>query len=343
MNARFAKTDEIKHWNSHILKNPDNGNIFQGYEFAEQKKLSGWLFRYVIVDNIAILILEKHITLMGKLWYIPKGPGVNSTEQLSKLLVILHRFALKNAVFTIKIEPEIQLGSNLNNLNITATRPIQPNFSTVLMNINPDIDTILSNLPQKGRHAIRRAKRDGVIVKKVVSSDRNCRIMYDLLYETAQDAKFGVRSFNYYREYWQRYETADIGQLFFAFYKGKVIAGAYVLAFGIKGTYKDGASIRQKTAYGASHLLQWHAIKWLKTKGVSIYDLCGAPPIDQIKNTNHPHYGIGLFKTSLSKNITQYIGAYEVPVKNLRSKLWTKYIEKIVRRIHYKIKHESYY
>src|SRR5690606_2936264 len=129
------------------------------------------------------------------------------------------------------------------------------------------------------------------------ASDDNCRVMYDLLAETAAGS-FGIRKYRYYKEFWQSFEKSGMGQLFFAYVEGKVVAGAYALVFGTKSTYKDGASTRQRTVYGASHLLQWEVIKWAKETGSLVHDLCGAPPSDQIQNPDHPHYGIGRFKTS---------------------------------------------
>lgn len=347
MTVRFATQDEINDWNSRILANPDAGNVFQGKEFAEQKELAGWKVRYIFIDKLALTVLEKRIFGFGKVWYAPKGPGVTTTKELQKILPSLSDFAKKQGIFTIKIEPEILRNSkNLESmiaLGFTKTRPIQPNFSTVIMDIHKSLETILGEMPQKGRYAIKRAERDGVTTDLVPATDENCEIMFNLLKDTALDAGFGIRSKNYYKTYYQRYEKAGIGQLFFAKYEGEIVAGAYALAFGHKGTYKDGASIRKRTAYGASHLLQWEVIKWMKKKGVIIHDLCGAPPVASIKDTAHPHYGLGVFKTSFNKEVTEYVGAYEVPVQPLKSRLWTKFFEKLIRRIYYKMQHESYY
>jgi lipid II:glycine glycyltransferase (peptidoglycan interpeptide bridge formation enzyme) len=343
MRIRFADQTEREHWNDHVLANPDSGSFLQGREFMEQKKTAGWTPRYIMVGDIAFAAVEKPIPFFGKVWYAPKGPGVTTRKELEKLLPDLTKFARKNGVFTIKIEPEIPHTTPIDSLGLTKTRPIQANWSTVFIDISPDLETILKNMPQKGRHAIRRAERDGVTAEKVPATDENCAIMFQLLKETATDAEFGIRSPEYYRTFYQRYEAAGMGQLFFAKFEGKVVAGAFALCFGKKSTYKDGASIRKRTAYGASHLLQWHVIRWAKEQGALIHDLCGTPPINERDNPNHPYYGIGLFKTSFNKEITEYVGAYEVPVRPLKSKLWTKFFEKVLRRIYYKVHHESYY
>lgn len=343
MTTRFASEAEIKNWNNYILANPDGGNVLQGYEFIEQKALAGWKPGYIMAGDVALAVIEKSIPLFGKIWYAPKGPGVVSKNDLKKLLRSLTLFARQQGVFTIKIEPEIPHTSTLSSLGLTKTRPIQANWATVLIDLRADLDTILKNMPQKGRHAIRRAERDGVTIERVPANDANCLAMFTLLKETASDAEFGIRSADYYKTFYQRYEKAGLGQLFFAKYEGQIVAGAFALVFGSKSTYKDGASVRKRTAYGASHLLQWDVIAWAKEHGSITHDLCGAPPVSEGKNPHHPYYGIGLFKTSFNKEITEYVGAFEIPVQPLKSKIWTRFAEKVIRRLYYKTRHESYY
>ncbi|HEY5695337.1 MAG TPA: peptidoglycan bridge formation glycyltransferase FemA/FemB family protein [Candidatus Saccharimonadales bacterium] len=346
MAVRFASQEEIKSWNSRILANPDGGNVFQGYEFAGQKKLGGWIPRFIVANAIAITVLERRFLGIYKLWYLPKGPGIASVRELDALLEPLQAFASRHGVFAIKIEPELikakETLADLLKLRLVKVRPIQPNFSTVTLNLSPDLDTIMASLNQKGRHAIRRAERDGVTVKRVPANEKHCNIMYKLLSETAAGS-FAIRSYNYYKEFWQRYEKAGLGQLFFAYVENKPVAGAYAITFGKKSTYKDGASVRNRSVYGASHLLQWEVIKWAKEKGSTIHDLCGAPPSDQIDNPNHPHYGIGRFKTSFNKEVTDYIGAYDVVVNPLVYTLWAQLGERIVLRWSHAVRHESYY
>ena len=346
MTARFATTDETASWDERVLKNPDEGNVFQSLEFAEQKRHTGWTPRFVVCGDYAVTVLEKSVPLLGKLWYTPKGPGVSTTRELSSVLDELAVFARDQGVFCLKVEPELrkadETAADLLKLGLTRVRPIQPNFSTITLDLRPSLDEILGNLNQKGRHAIRRAERDGVVVQQVESTDENCRTMYDLLAETAAGS-FGIRDFNYYRGFWQRFTEAGLGQLFFAYVDGKVVAGAYAIAFGHKGTYKDGASVRERSVYGASHLLQWHIITWMKSRGVQIHDLCGSPPSDQIDNPKHPHYGIYRFKSSFNKEVTDYVGAYDLPLRPRQYAIWSRYGERLALRHSQAVKHESYY
>lgn len=346
MIIRFANTDEIKQWDDLILANPDKGNVFQGLEFAGQKQQSGWTPQYVIAGALAITVLQKSILGLGKLWYLPKGPGITSVRELDAILGDLKTFARQNGVFAIKIEPELvdsdETRADLLKLGLIKVSPIQPNFSTVTLDISSDIDAIMASLNQKGRHAINRAKRDGVTVQQVESNDENCTLMYKLLAATAEGS-FRIRHYDYYKTFWQRYANANQGQLFFAYVDGKAVAGAYAVTFGTKSTYKDGASIRERTVYGASHLLQWHVIEWAKSKGSVIHDFCGSPPASEIKNPEHPHYGIGRFKTSFNKEVTDYIGAWDIIISPNTYKIWSKVGERIVLRIHNQLHHENWY
>jgi lipid II:glycine glycyltransferase (peptidoglycan interpeptide bridge formation enzyme) len=346
MTIRFATPKETDEWNERVLSNPDRGNVFQGKEFAEQKRRGDWIPRFIVAGKVSVTALEKYVFPLGKLWYLPKGPGVTSTKELDDILPSLREFAGDNGVFALKIEPEIikkeENLADLLKLGLVRVRPIQPNFSTVTLDIHADLDTVMSSLNQKGRHAIKRAERDGVTVKRVDSTDANCHKMYDLLSETAAGS-FGIRDFDYYRCYWQRYADAGLGQLFFAYVNGEVVAAAYAIVFGDKSTYKDGASVRERVVYGASHLLQWHVIAWAKSKGAVIHDFCGAPPSDQIKNEKHPHYGIGRFKTSFNKEVTDYIGAFDVPIRPFAYKIWSRIGERVVLRASHKLRHESWY
>lgn len=346
MTIHFATPAEIDTWNDRILANPDGGNIFQGVEFAEQKKQGGWMPRYIMADTVAITVLEKSIFGIGKLWYLPKGPGVTSVRELDDLLAELATFSKQHGVFALKIEPELhdtpETRADLLKLGLVKVTPIQPNFSTVTLNISDDTDAVLASLNQKGRHAINRAKRDGVITKLVDATDENCQAMYDLLAATAEGS-FRIRHYAYYKSFWQRYTKAGLGQLFFAYVDDKIVAGAYAVVFGAKSTYKDGASIRERTVYGASHLLQWTVIEWAKSRGGRIHDFCGAPPSDQIKNPDHPHYGIGRFKTSFNKEVTDYVGAYDLVVNPRTYRLWTTFGERIALRLHNYRHHENWY
>jgi hypothetical protein len=344
MTARFATQDEIADWNTHIVKNPNGGNIFSSYQYARQKETGGYTARFIIIDTLAVTVLEKKALGIGTLWYLPKGPGVTSTKDLLSVLEALTPLARRYRVFAIRVESELARSTSptLARHGLMKAQAIIPNPSTITLDITPSLDDILTTLPQKGRYAINRAQRDGVSCARVPATDENIAVMFELFRQTAE-GQFGIRSFDYYRTFWQRFEAAGLGQLFFAYVDGHVVAGAYAMVLGTKSTYKDGASVRKRTVYGASHLLQWEVITWAKEHGSLIHDFCGSPPSEDIDNPEHPHHGIGLFKTAFNRTVTDYIGCYDFVLNQALYTAWTTIGERIVRRVHRYKHHDSYY
>lgn len=338
MTIRFATEQEIVNWNEHILANLDGGNIAQSIELANIKSQTGWRIRLLITDICAMTVHERYVPAIGKLWYIPKGPGVEKPEDISKLLRPLHEFARKQGVFVVKIEPEIiksdEAVTKLAKLGLAPSHPIQPNSSTVILDLSKNIDDIMADLPQKARHAIKRAYRDGLETVIAEPTDKNFDIMVNLIHQTMADKSVVIRSSSYYKNFWKSYIKSGMGALFFAYQDDKPIAGAFVQIFGKKGTYKDGGSVREKTIYGASHALQWCVIEWLVSKGVKSYDLCGSPPAAEIGNKNHPHYGIGLFKTGFNKAVTEYVGVHDIVIRPFAYKIWASFGERVICRIY---------
>lgn len=348
MTFRFATDPEVLSWDELLRKNPDGGNVFASREMAEAKTASGWTPRYVVSDDdsLAILALEKSIPLLGKFWYLPKGPGVTSAAELAPILAPLKAFAAAHGAFVVKIEPEIlrseQTRADLAKLGLERTFAVQPNASTVLVDLAPSEDEILASLNQKGRNAIRRAMREGAVAEAVPLTDENMKIMYDLLRITAE-GQWNLRSFDYFKRFWTTFADKNMGQMFFTRYDGEVVAASFGLLLGNKATYKDGCSIRKRTVYGASHLLQWEMMRWMKAHGATSYDLCGTPPSEAIHDPNHHFAGLARFKTSFNKHVTDYVGCYNLPVKKMQYDLWQNIVERVVLRLHNMQHHTEWY
>lgn len=348
MTTRLATDEEITKWDELIIQNPDGGNVFQSAKLAKTKRANGWTPRYIFIDSLAVTVLEKPVLLHGKFWYLPKGPGVTDSNALLPLLPELKAFAAKQGVFAVKIEPEVldsdETTAQLLEAGLIKTTPVQPNNSTVVIDLSPSLDDIMAAFNQKGRHAIHRAERDGVTAQRVELTDTAMRIMFALLSETAAGRfESSLRSYEYYKGFWQNFTQDGHGALFFAYLDGKVVAAAYSMYLGKKGLYKDGASVREKTAYGASHRLQWEIIKWMKARGVESYDLCGAPHSSRIDDPTHPFHGVGKFKTSFNKHVTDYIGCYDLIVKPSAYKLWQKIGQRLTISLTYRIKHRQWF
>ena len=78
--ARFATAEEIDNWDKHVTANPNGGNMLQSDAYAAVKDGNGWLARRLVIETQEYasynLLLEKKFPVLGRLWYLIKGPDV---------------------------------------------------------------------------------------------------------------------------------------------------------------------------------------------------------------------------------------------------------------------------
>lgn len=315
---RKATFQEIDSWDHHIAQNPDGGNPLQGKAFAEIKALFGWKPHYVFHGETAVLYLVRELP-MASLWYCPKGPGVITQEQLGKITDDLRHHA---KAFLVKLEPEIQ-DLNYASLGlIKSPRDIQLNASTVIVDLSRTEEDIIGSFKQKTRYNVRLAEKKGVKVTAADPTPANLEQMYALMHATSERAGFYLRSRDYFKHFWWEHAKAGSGQLFFAEYEGKVLAGAFVTYLGKNALYKDGGSTREHSELQAPYLLQWEIMRWLKGKKVKNYDLHGTPPSGSLEDPSHSLHTLVRFKTGFSQEVTDFPGTLDLVLKPYLYQLW---------------------
>lgn len=327
--ARYAQQDEIAGWDELVSANPDGGSLCQMREYAEIKEYDGWHARYVMIDTIAILVLEKHVISLGTMWYVPKGPGVTDTAALQLLLPALEQLAIAADVFVVKIEPDFC--GDASDLRLPRVSTIQANASTVVVDITHDSAFLLKTCSPTCRSAYNHAQKAGVIASRVSTSDANCQKMYELLCQSSE-GRTKPRPYDYYRRFWKLFDEAGKGALLFAYYDGQVVAGCFITINGKKAAYKDGGSIRQKTLRGASNFLQFAAIDWARKQGATSYDMYGATPTADAQNHAHPYYGITKFKQGFGGVHIDSIGCFDVVIKPVAYRAWCRWAERVARK-----------
>lgn len=352
--ARFATGAEQRDWDSLVMANPGGGNMLQSMAFAEVKSHHGWRPRFVVLDGAGstshVLVLEKRVPVVGALWYLIKGPAVAQPEHVPAAARAVAELARreKHPVFAIKVEPDLVDGPELReafrSAGLVKTFNLQPNDSTAVLDTTPEPNQLLRNLHSRGRNAVRRALREGVEVQRMEPTEDTFRAMYSLMSHVEDRSAARMRSFEYYSRFWQNFVDAGQGRFYFVHEDGEPSVGAFVINYGSKGTYKDGGSRPGRTQYGDSHLVQWTAINDLKDEyGIVEYDFCGTPPSDRLKDTTHPHHGLGLFKTSFTKTVTDYAGCYDLVVSGWKYRMWNTIAERAARQIHWRRTHQPFY
>lgn len=347
--VRWATAREIAEWDTLLAAAPQGGYVLQAQPFALTKSTVGWRPLHLIADDRRpILVLERTVFPLGRLWYAPKGPVSSSARDLGRLLPGIRARAAERHAFLVTVEPELPLGDEdeIRALGLVKSHDIQMATSTILVPLEGrDLDEMLAHISPKMRHGIRKAERSGVETSEVPVTEDTMRAMHSLLVETAHAAHFPTRSYAYYSTFWSDYAAAGEGHMFFARHEGDVVTAAYVVLLGKRAYYKDGASHRSRSAYGTSDALQWHILTWLRTAHpeVTSYDLMGCPPSAEIENPDHPLYGVGFFKHKISKNVVDYTGGYDLVLGPRRRKVWEAGGRRVALALSWRLHHHTFY
>ena len=163
--------------------------------------------------------------------------------------------------------------------------------STWVLDVTPDLDTIMANMKPKWRYNIRLAEKKGVRITHGSPADLD--EFYALYAETARRDGFYILAQEAYgaimNELWRRDQVVMLlGRV-----NNQLVAVASVVHQGDTAWYLHGASTVRNREVMAPHLLQWEAIKWAKTRGAVQYDFRGVP---EVASPGQDLYGVYRFK-----------------------------------------------
>ena len=279
-------TDQAAEWNE-FVSNHTAGHLLQTSEWAALKSRSGWRAKRVLLPESAadgtvqagaMLLFRK---VLGQvLAYVPRGPLVDwsDTTQTEAVVARMCDVARQEGAFALKIEPDLlDTAANRQRLSSAGFHPsphvIQPR-STVVVDLQPDVDTILAQMKSKWRYNIRLAARKGVSVRELEASELS--LFQQLMEETGKRDGFSVHSPAYYRDAYELL-ASRWGAFLLASFEGEPLASIAVFAVGSTAWYLWGASNNRHRNLMPNHALQWEAMRWAKERGCARYDLWGVP------------------------------------------------------------------
>lgn len=350
LSVRFASDDEVARWDELIVQNPHGGEVWAGTAHLETKAFNKYRSYRLILERpgrtpLAVGMLAKRVPLLGEWWMAVAGPEAEDLAATLEASKAIAEFARAQGAFLVKIEPRLGTDTRQAFLDagyIPTIRRI-PNESTVLVDVSGTEDEVFARFGKKARNSINRGKREGIVVTRVDSTDENCARFFSLLEETASGGRFELRPEAYFRTFWQVFSREHSGQMFFAEREGRLLAAAYAIHLGEKTSYKEGASVRDKQAYGVSHLLQWEVMRWANELGARVHDMCGTPPSDRLDDRSHELHGVGKFKLSFHNEVTDYVGAFDIPLRAKAYRLWVRFGDPLARRLSLALRKDPYY
>jgi lipid II:glycine glycyltransferase (peptidoglycan interpeptide bridge formation enzyme) len=254
--------------------------------------------------------------------YIPKGPilDYSDTDLLKEVLAHLEMTARRDRALFVKIDPDVQVGSDegkgvvetLRRRGWRASREQIQFRNTMLLDLTLSPDEMLAAMKSKWRYNVRLAGRKGVRIRQGTLAD--LPLLYQMYVETATRDGFVIRPEAYYRDAWGSFIEARLAQPLIAEVKGEAVAMAIIFCFGERAWYMIGASRDTHREKMPNHLLQWEAMLWAREQGCTVYDMWGAP---DVLEESDPMWGVYRFKQGFGGEFVEHIGAWDYPASRV--------------------------
>jgi len=140
------------------------------------------------------------------------------------------------------------------------------------LDLNPDLDSLWHGVHSSARRAIRKAEREGVIVR-IAEQEEDLRAFFEL--------HLGVRKYKYrmvaqpyrfFESIWRHFIETQQGLLMVAIHQDKIIGGVLFLVWKNRLYYKFNASAPINLAVRPNDLMIWEGIKYGKTQDYTYLD-----------------------------------------------------------------------
>jgi peptidoglycan pentaglycine glycine transferase (the first glycine) len=314
-------------WDAFVADHPA-GHLLQSWAWGELKARFGWrAIHLALVEDGRILagaqVLFRPASPAFSTAYVPKGPLVDWTNrpQAEALLAGLHRLCRSRRSVFLKIEPHAcdndVLRDTIGRYGFVVSQfTVQPP-RTILVDLRPNEEAMMSAMKQKTRYNVRLAARKGMTVRAGTADDLPG--FYRLMQATGRRDRFGIHSLDYFRAVFELF-VPDRAALLLAEVQGEPIAGLMAFAHGPTAYYLFGASSNAHREKMPTYLLQWEAMRWAKARDCLTYDLWGIPDGDETTleaqltagNQGSPGlWGVYGFKRGFGGRVTRAIGAFD--------------------------------
>jgi peptidoglycan pentaglycine glycine transferase (the first glycine) len=330
MNIAHLKSDGSTEWNALAMKEP-MFSLLQSWEWGDFKERLGWkAFRVGLADGDRLvagaqLLIKPLAGGLLSVAYLPKGPIGRWREESSTSLLFreIHGIARAHRSAFLKVDPPVfqnpAFDEFMRKAGFRISRfPIQPR-ATILLDLTPDLGTIMKGFTQKTRQYIRGAMRDGIKVQYGGENDIEHLSEFSRL--VGQRKGIPYRKKNFFLQEWQTFGTKNMMALLLAKRQGRTQAVRAILRFGSHAAEFHGASDPAASRSRANYLLVWEGIQWAKSQGCKTYDLWGVP--DEVGQLSYENrivdvagrksglWGVYQFKRGFSREVLYYAASFD--------------------------------
>lgn len=295
VNYRLLKETEYYLWDRFLTK-VSNINTYQTRAYYEALKLLRWEYEIFVKINertleisTGTIIQKKKVPLINRyVSIINYGPvSICDDEVDDYLKALVNHIKEHKHLFT-----DIKL---LSKYKLYYTKSLYVgNNHTYILNLQQDIDTLFSNFSKTFRNCIRKAEKEGVLVK--FNTEEKLIEQFIECYEAMSNRK-QLKQINtpFLRQVIKNIIETNQGFIAYTLYNGTIYNMAVISCINKNARYLYGASISHPQGHPPmGQYLHYEIIKKLKADGFVTYDLGGVVARD-VPETD-PSYGVYKFK-----------------------------------------------
>jgi len=232
---------------------------------------------------------------LGPVWLAPvTAKEKELAYQALKKTIPLNKLRL--VLFT----PAQEAGADL---GLSPWRRVMTGQSTVVIDISKSVDDLRAGLDRRWRLPLAHAEKSDLKIHRVGTNPGQYRWLLDAEIQQREKRGFIGLPLQFFDLYVQSRQQpskniltmrADIGR--------DRVAGMMFLIHGESATYQVGWTSEEGREQNAHHLILWHAIEELQSRGVRVLDLGG---VNTIRSA-----GVARFKISTGGRVVTYAGSF---------------------------------
>jgi lipid II:glycine glycyltransferase (peptidoglycan interpeptide bridge formation enzyme) len=309
-----------------------DGGFLQSEAWRIFQERAGHQTEHIESDGLWANMITHTLPLVGKYGYIPRGPIVqfptsnvqfpNESEHtnIHPLKKLLER-ARGIGVGWVRVEPDdtatldsLREAVGREGIRILKAPHDMQSRELLILDIQPDEESLLRQMKPKTRYNIRLAEKRGVKVRLSQTLPDRERVC-DLIAVTAKRDGIVPHPRDYYLTMMATLPE-EMWTLVLAEYAGQVIAASLVLFHGQYATYLHGASADEYREVMAPYLIQWQTIREARSRGCLWYDFGGV----DTRGDKSSWQGITRFKRGFAPQVEVRVfpGAYDIILKPLK-------------------------
>ena len=240
-------------------------DVRQSPQFANFMRDLGWQVEKI---NSSFIYLRK-FPIIGHFAKIPRIQPPFFFAQIAKLIKVKHIFQLKISPLVLNSDKNYK---NFKELFLAKNFKIDQSPFNPTTNIHIDLtqteENIFNNFTEAKRRGVRRAIKNGVLVKESDNIDAFIKI------RQKQYSPFGFLVVPEMKKLWRNFLPQN-ATLLIAYFENNPIAGILLLFFDQRAYYWYASALKVGKKLFAPTLLVWEALKLSKKRGCKTFDFEG--------------------------------------------------------------------